>query len=56
VFVGIPQRFDATLQTLTIFFRVAKQSGREARKIASHQLSTRQPLGWRLLLACQTGF
>jgi hypothetical protein len=36
--------------TVKSFFRVAKQRARKARKIASHQLSTRQPIGWRLLL------
>jgi hypothetical protein len=30
---------------------MAKQSARKSRKIASYQLSARQPTGWRLLLA-----
>jgi hypothetical protein len=34
-----------------IFFRVAKRSARKVRKIAPCQLSARQPIGWRLLLA-----
>jgi hypothetical protein len=36
--------------TAKSFFRAAKQSARKAFKIASYQLSTRQPIGWRLLL------
>jgi hypothetical protein len=38
------------LATVKSFFRAAKQSSRKPFRIASHQLSTRQPVGWRLLL------